>query len=101
MLSTLFLIGYIGLAGADLGQTMHCVGAGTCTEANPILAPLADYPAWYGTTKALMTTGVIAAVQHYTKKGSKKRLWSYIGLAVAQGVVVALNAHRLHQGEHL
>lgn len=89
------VIGFGGLAGADVAMTMRCIGAGTCREANPLLRPLQDRPAWFGFAKAAVNTASIIAVYKWTKPHSKTR-YAVLGvLIIGQGAVVALNARQL------
>jgi len=94
MWTALALAAYLMLSGADIGQSMSCVGARTCYEANPVLRPLATHPAWYGATKIGISVGMVGLVQKVTKPKSKQRLVAYIGMAAVQAVVVGLNARR-------
>ena len=42
---------FVLLQGVDIAQTMQCVGASSCREANPFLRSLARNPAAFGATK--------------------------------------------------
>ena len=50
MLLELSFVFAIGAHGADLGSTMHCIGARRCREMNPWLARF-DHPAAFGFAK--------------------------------------------------
>lgn len=42
---------FVLLQGVDIAQTMECIGAASCREANPFLRSLARRPAAFGATK--------------------------------------------------
>jgi hypothetical protein len=42
---------FVLLQGVDIAQTMQCIGASSCREANPFLRSLARQPAAFGATK--------------------------------------------------
>jgi hypothetical protein len=52
---------FVLLQGVDIAQTMQCIGAASCREANPFLRSLARQPAAFGATKM-----AIAFVSGYT-----------------------------------
>jgi len=97
MLATLLLVTYAMLAGADLGMTMACVGAGSCREVNPLLRPLQTHSGWYGATKAGLNTGVVMGVYRATRGKPRQRVVALVALVAAQAVIVGLNTHRLKE----
>jgi len=90
-------IAYGGLVGADVSMTMHCIGAGRCVEANPLLRPLPDHPAWFGMAKAALNTGLMVAAWRLTEPHSWQRYLVMGTLVAVQGLVVVWNARQLRR----
>jgi len=83
------------LAGADIGMSMNCMGAGTCREANPLLRPLQDHPAFFGAAKAGFNTATVVGIYKWTQPKSTRRYVALGTLIAVQAVVVGLNARQL------
>lgn len=85
---------YLTLCGVDLAQTAHCLGAGRCREANPIMAALQDRPAALGAVKlGLDSAAVVGIVRLH--KDHPRLAWvvTTIGLA-AETAATLHNARR-------
>ena len=92
-------ISFGALAGADIGITQRCIGAGTCREANPILRPLQDKPAWFGGAKAALNTATVVGIYRWTKPRSKTRYAAFGVLIAVQAVVVGSNIRQLRRNQ--
>lgn len=80
----------VALHGADLSLTMHCLGAGTCRELNPVMRSLADHPAWFGATKmGIAALSTWAKVKIY--KRNRKLAWWITGAEAAGTTIVILH----------
>ena len=69
------LVSYAAASGADLATTMHCLGAQTCREANPIMVPLVGTPAAAGAVKMGTAALVGWLLLHHHKQHPKVTFW--------------------------
>lgn len=87
----LALAGAVTAHGLDLATTMHCLGADTCREVNPVLRPLSDKPLVFGAAKMGIAAGSLLATDALRRKGHPR--WA-LALALAQTVVFTAIAVR-------
>lgn len=62
---------FVLLQGVDIAQTMQCIGASSCREANPFLRSLARNPAAFGATKMAIAFASGYALYHARSKHPK------------------------------
>ena len=62
---------FVLLQGVDIAQTMQCIGASSCREANPFLRSLARNPAAFGATKMAIAFASGYALFHARSKHPK------------------------------
>lgn len=96
MYTLLLLIGIGSVSGADIAMTASCISTQACTEANPIMRPLADHPAAFGAVKAGITVGAVLGIWKATARHPKARVVALLGVLALQAVVVGVNYSRLH-----
>ncbi len=93
---------YLALAAIDGWDTVACVRAGRCHEANPILKPVVERhgigPTMTGKVvlQAGFATGVFWAMHRWPAQ-KKYIVASYITMTVLQGVVVVANRRTLER----
>lgn len=75
----------MALQGADAMQTAYLLGSRQGQEMNPVLAPLSDYPAWFGATKLGLAAGISWAIIHLHSR--PKGRWAAVGLLVGELVL--------------
>lgn len=83
-----------GLAAADVAQTSRCLGAGTCREANPIMAPMAGRPVLFGLVKGALAASLVAHCRKAPAR-SPRRYGCFVGAVAVQAGIVAWNARAL------
>lgn len=70
---------FVLLQGVDIAQTMQCVGASSCREANPFLRSLAHKPAAFGATK--MAIAFVSGYALFHARGKHPKLVTALSIA--------------------
>lgn len=85
---------YMALNGVDLAQTMHCLGAQQCREANRVMALFSDRPAVMGALKIGIDSAVVYAIIRIHKK-HPRMAWLLTGLGIAVETYASVHNARL------
>lgn len=84
----------ITAAGMDLATSMHCLGARTCREVNPLLRPLEGQPLAFGAVKGASSALVAWLLLRYHRE--HPRLVRVVALALtASSTYIAVRNTRL------
>lgn len=70
---------FVLLQGVDIAQTMRCIGAAACHEANPFLRSLARQPAAFGATK--MAIAFVSGYALFHARGHHPKLVTALSVA--------------------
>ena len=70
---------FVLLQGVDIAQTMQCIGAASCREANPFLRSLARQPAAFGATK--MAIAFVSGYTLFHARGKHPKLVTALSIA--------------------
>ena len=91
------LAGFGFAASVDMLQTSYCLGAQTCTEANPLLnAAVTKHGAVPGLAiKGAAHTATIYALAKWRKKSPRAIKWAAVGLLAVQTYVDVHNYREL------
>lgn len=85
-------------AAIDGAQTVSCVRAGTCREANPTYRAVAGSYAGMALVKTGVVVGTLATAANLKRHGHPRVAWAVVlGMTAAQGVTIAWNANQLRQ----
>lgn len=83
---------FMTLSGADLSETMFCLGARTCLEANPVFLPFTHSPLAAGAVKMSLASAVSAALLRLHRDHPARAFWISAGLNGFYAWVVIHNA---------
>lgn len=90
------IMGSATAAIMDMTTTGYCIGAKTCIEKNPILAPFSDSPAAMGAVKGLLHSSVILLIHELVwKKGHRILAIVMNGVNTAIITYVAIRNERI------
>ena len=93
LLAGLLVAVNIGLAGADAGQTASLLARGGYREGNPVWGSLpVSHPGVFGFIRVGVSSSVATTVWAQRNRHPKAAVACLVGMAVAQGLVVAHNA---------
>lgn len=81
---------YMTLNSMDLAQTMYCVGAQQCREANLVMAPLQHRPAAMGAIKMGADSAAVYAVWRIHRT-HPKIAWAVTALGIAVETYAVVN----------
>lgn len=83
------IMGSATAAIMDMTTTGYCLGAGTCEEKNPILAPFSQNPLAMGFVKGAISSSIILAIHEILYKKGHHRL-AIIANFINTGIIIAI-----------
>lgn len=91
----LALAAYMALNGIDVAQTVSCLNAARCREANPVMRTFAEQPAALGAVKIGVDSAALVTILKL-RKNHPKTAWGLTVLGIAaEGAVTVHNARVL------
>jgi len=92
-LLTFTLIAYGASAGADLGATGYCLGAGTCHEANPLFRPFVQHHvAVAGAVKMTVTGVTVWQLIRHRQEHPRAVFWTTVALTALNTYAAVRNS---------
>lgn len=89
------LAGAVVAHGMDLSITAHCLGAGTCREANPFLRSFERRPIPLGAVKMATASLSLLAISEIHKDHPRVGKWLLVASIVGYSAVAISNARRV------
>lgn len=91
------LAGTVIAHGMDLSITAHCLGAGTCREANPFLRHFESRPVPLGAVKMASASLSLWAIAEIHKDHPKLGKWLLVASIVGYSAIAITNARRVNR----